>query len=205
MDSLAVSYASELARWGIETAIIVPGAFTKGTNHFAHSGSPCRQGPRRRIQCSGLTPACRNRRSERPGGAGAGRRRRRLRCRRDRRGRRHAVRHAALPHPCRSVAGWRRDRQRRRRSRPVRNVPPHRTGRPAEAQVSRFDRHQGFSLAKRFSLERGIESRCLRKQRDLDIEAAPQRLGPPGRFRFEIAAVGAARPDRDATFPWRAS
>ncbi len=40
MDSLAVSYASELARWGIETAIIVPGAFTKGTNHFAHSGAP---------------------------------------------------------------------------------------------------------------------------------------------------------------------
>ncbi|BCP53950.1 short-chain dehydrogenase/reductase [Kaistia sp. 32K] len=40
MDSLAVSYASELARWGIETAIVVPGAFTKGTNHFAHSGSP---------------------------------------------------------------------------------------------------------------------------------------------------------------------
>jgi hypothetical protein len=35
-----VSYASELARWGIETAIIVPGAFTKGTNHFGHSGSP---------------------------------------------------------------------------------------------------------------------------------------------------------------------
>jgi len=40
MDSLAVSYAGELARWGIETSIIVPGAFTKGTNHFAHSGSP---------------------------------------------------------------------------------------------------------------------------------------------------------------------
>ncbi|WP_050465592.1 SDR family oxidoreductase [Herbaspirillum autotrophicum] len=40
MDSLAVSYASELTRWGIETAIIVPGAFTKGTNHFAHSGAP---------------------------------------------------------------------------------------------------------------------------------------------------------------------
>src|SRR5258708_35043340 len=34
MDSLAVSYAGELARWGIETSIIVPGAFTKGTNHF---------------------------------------------------------------------------------------------------------------------------------------------------------------------------
>jgi NAD(P)-dependent dehydrogenase (short-subunit alcohol dehydrogenase family) len=40
MDSLAVSYASELARWGIETAIIVPGAFTRGTNHFAHAGAP---------------------------------------------------------------------------------------------------------------------------------------------------------------------
>ncbi|MEE3623148.1 SDR family oxidoreductase [Nitrospirillum sp. BR 11752] len=40
MDSLAVSYASELTRWGIETTIIVPGAFTKGTNHFAHAGSP---------------------------------------------------------------------------------------------------------------------------------------------------------------------
>jgi NAD(P)-dependent dehydrogenase (short-subunit alcohol dehydrogenase family) len=43
MDSLAVSYASELVRWGIETAIIVPGAFTKGTNHFAHSGAPADQ------------------------------------------------------------------------------------------------------------------------------------------------------------------
>ena len=40
MDSLAVSYAGELARWGIETSIIVPGAFTRGTNHFVHSGSP---------------------------------------------------------------------------------------------------------------------------------------------------------------------
>ena len=40
MDSLAVSYSTELARWGIETSIIVLGAFTKGTNHFAHSGKP---------------------------------------------------------------------------------------------------------------------------------------------------------------------
>ncbi|MBY5363326.1 SDR family NAD(P)-dependent oxidoreductase [Rhizobium leguminosarum] len=40
MDSLAVSYAGELTRWGIETSIIVPGAFAKGTNHFDHSGSP---------------------------------------------------------------------------------------------------------------------------------------------------------------------
>lgn len=40
MDSLAVSYAGELTRFGIETAIIVPGSFTKGTNHFAHAGHP---------------------------------------------------------------------------------------------------------------------------------------------------------------------
>lgn len=40
MDSLAVSYAGELTRWGIETSIIVPGAFTRGTNHFAHAGAP---------------------------------------------------------------------------------------------------------------------------------------------------------------------
>jgi NAD(P)-dependent dehydrogenase (short-subunit alcohol dehydrogenase family) len=40
MDALAVQYARELARWGIETTIIVPGAFTRGTNHFAHSGRP---------------------------------------------------------------------------------------------------------------------------------------------------------------------
>ena len=40
MDSLAVTYAGEVARWGIETAIVVPGAFTKGTNHFLHAGAP---------------------------------------------------------------------------------------------------------------------------------------------------------------------
>jgi NAD(P)-dependent dehydrogenase (short-subunit alcohol dehydrogenase family) len=40
MDALAVASARELTRWGIETSIIVPGAFTGGTNHFAHSGQP---------------------------------------------------------------------------------------------------------------------------------------------------------------------
>jgi NAD(P)-dependent dehydrogenase (short-subunit alcohol dehydrogenase family) len=37
-DALAVSYAAEVARFGIDTTIIVPGAFTSGTNHFAHAG-----------------------------------------------------------------------------------------------------------------------------------------------------------------------
>src|ERR1700736_2220278 len=40
MDAMAGVYARELTRGGIETSIIVPGAFTGGTNHFAHSGSP---------------------------------------------------------------------------------------------------------------------------------------------------------------------
>ncbi|TCC52327.1 SDR family oxidoreductase [Kribbella capetownensis] len=40
MDALAQSYALEVARFGIETTIVVPGAFTHGTNHFAHSGKP---------------------------------------------------------------------------------------------------------------------------------------------------------------------
>src|SRR5260221_6317194 len=40
MDAMAVQYARELTRWGIETSIIVPGAFTGGTNHYAHSGRP---------------------------------------------------------------------------------------------------------------------------------------------------------------------
>ena len=40
MDALAISYAAELKRFNIETSILVPGSFTKGTNHFAHSGKP---------------------------------------------------------------------------------------------------------------------------------------------------------------------
>lgn len=40
MDSLAISYAGELARWGIETVIASPGVYTSGTNHFAHADQP---------------------------------------------------------------------------------------------------------------------------------------------------------------------
>ncbi|KAL9597306.1 MAG: hypothetical protein Q9219_005230 [cf. Caloplaca sp. 3 TL-2023] len=40
MDALAECYAGELALWGIETSIIVPGAYTSGTNHFAHAAQP---------------------------------------------------------------------------------------------------------------------------------------------------------------------
>jgi len=40
MDALAVCYAKELAPFGIETSIVVPGAFTSGTNHFANAGHP---------------------------------------------------------------------------------------------------------------------------------------------------------------------
>ena len=38
MDSLAVSYAAEVARFGIDTVIVVPGSFTTGTHHFANAG-----------------------------------------------------------------------------------------------------------------------------------------------------------------------
>jgi NAD(P)-dependent dehydrogenase (short-subunit alcohol dehydrogenase family) len=40
MDSLAVSYAAELIKFGIDTTIVVPGSFTRGTNHFAHASKP---------------------------------------------------------------------------------------------------------------------------------------------------------------------
>jgi NAD(P)-dependent dehydrogenase (short-subunit alcohol dehydrogenase family) len=39
-DALAVSYAAEVSRFGIETTIVVPGAFTAGTNHFTNAGRP---------------------------------------------------------------------------------------------------------------------------------------------------------------------
>lgn len=40
VDAITVQYARELVRWGIETSIIVPDAFTSGTNHFAHAEHP---------------------------------------------------------------------------------------------------------------------------------------------------------------------
>lgn len=40
MDALAVAYAREVAPLGIESSIVVPGAFTTGTNHFANAGEP---------------------------------------------------------------------------------------------------------------------------------------------------------------------
>lgn len=40
MDSLAQTYARELHPWGIETTIVSPGVFTKGTNHFADAMQP---------------------------------------------------------------------------------------------------------------------------------------------------------------------
>ena len=38
LDALALSYASELARWGVETTIVVPGAL--GPGHYIRSGRP---------------------------------------------------------------------------------------------------------------------------------------------------------------------
>lgn len=40
MDSLAITLSYEIARFGIETSIVVPGAFTRGTSHFPTAGKP---------------------------------------------------------------------------------------------------------------------------------------------------------------------
>lgn len=40
MDALAESYAAELVKFGIDTTIVVPGAYPSGTSHFAHAGTP---------------------------------------------------------------------------------------------------------------------------------------------------------------------
>ena len=40
MDQIAVCYTRELAPLGIETSIVVPGAYTKGTSHFPNAGQP---------------------------------------------------------------------------------------------------------------------------------------------------------------------
>lgn len=40
MDSLAITLSYEIARFGIETSIVVPGAFTRGTAHFPTAGKP---------------------------------------------------------------------------------------------------------------------------------------------------------------------
>jgi NAD(P)-dependent dehydrogenase (short-subunit alcohol dehydrogenase family) len=82
MDALAVSYSTELALWGIETTIMVPGAFTKGTNHFAYAGAPSDKA----------------RLAEYEAGAG------------DCPDRRYAVRQAPVSRTCRSFAGRRGDR-----------------------------------------------------------------------------------------------
>jgi NAD(P)-dependent dehydrogenase (short-subunit alcohol dehydrogenase family) len=43
MDALAESYAAELTKFGIDTVIVVPGAYPSGTNHFAHASTPADQ------------------------------------------------------------------------------------------------------------------------------------------------------------------
>ena len=40
MDALAESYAAESIRFGVESTIVVPGAFTTGTNHFTNASVP---------------------------------------------------------------------------------------------------------------------------------------------------------------------
>ncbi|KAK5167535.1 uncharacterized protein LTR77_007234 [Saxophila tyrrhenica] len=50
MDSLAQTYARELNPWGIESTIVSPGVFTKGTNHFADAMKPGLEGVAREYE-----------------------------------------------------------------------------------------------------------------------------------------------------------
>jgi NAD(P)-dependent dehydrogenase (short-subunit alcohol dehydrogenase family) len=40
LDALAANTGLEVSRFGIETTIVVPGSFTRGTAHYAHAGAP---------------------------------------------------------------------------------------------------------------------------------------------------------------------
>ena len=71
MDSLAVSYASELTRWGVETSIIVPGAFHQGHQPLHPFRFPCRSGSSRRIQRRPLL-RCAGSGTQRSGSPGTG-------------------------------------------------------------------------------------------------------------------------------------
>jgi NAD(P)-dependent dehydrogenase (short-subunit alcohol dehydrogenase family) len=101
MDAVAVQYARELSRWGIETSIVVPGAFTRGTNHFGRRGSRgrVRARPVRGIRRAGADRIRRDR---------AGRCRREPGCRSDGGDRGCAVRQAPVPRARRSHPGRRR-------------------------------------------------------------------------------------------------
>jgi len=130
MDALAVSYSTELALWGIETTIIVPGAFTKGTNHFAHSGKPADQARIAEYESgpyAGVAEkAMRGLASLEPAGSDPSEVARQI------------VRVVDLPFGARPFRvqvdpsqDGRGDRQRGRRSHAPRNVSQHRSGRPA--------------------------------------------------------------------------
>ena len=142
MDALAVQYARELARWGIETSIVVPGAFTRGTNHFAHSGRPADEaraaeyeagpyagfGEQIQQAFAAIVPDDAD-----PAGVAD-----RIVDVVDMR-----FRHPAVPLPLRPEPGWRRCRLYRARSAPCRNAAPRRhvgSVAPGKAGLNSHDR-----------------------------------------------------------------
>ena len=133
MDAIAVQYARELSRRGIETSIIVPGAFTSGTNHFANASRPADAGRAAKYEAGPRITALasRSRRHLRPSSARCRRRRRR---RGDRECCRRPVRKATVSRSRRSHAGWRRCRLRSARSHSRRDAAPGRPERPSKAE-----------------------------------------------------------------------
>lgn len=53
LDALAASYQPELARFGIESCIVVPGVFSRGTNHLTDAAQPADSAVARQYRSSG--------------------------------------------------------------------------------------------------------------------------------------------------------
>lgn len=124
MDTLAVVYARELTGWGIETTIVVPGAFTQRHQSLRPRRQTGRSSSLGRIRERTLRRLC-GAHSPRLCGHGAARRRGLCGRRRDRRSRRRSHRQAALSRAHRSVARRRGGRQRSIRPRTCRNDQTH--------------------------------------------------------------------------------
>jgi len=128
MDSLAVSYAAELARFGIDSTIVVPGSFTTGTNHFANAGHPADHAVAAAYESeyAGLMDQVATRLAElapTDQEPTEGRQSHRA-------GRRHPQGQPPLPGAHRPRRRRRRSRQRRGRPDPTGVLSPHRTRRP---------------------------------------------------------------------------
>ncbi|MGY3291957.1 NAD(P)-dependent dehydrogenase (short-subunit alcohol dehydrogenase family) [Bradyrhizobium sp. LM3.6] len=141
LDALALGYAGELARWGVETTIVVPSAL--GPGHYIRSGRPLdtvraeeyADGPTAdlsEVALSALAQLSAKDRTPQDVATAI------AECRR------HAIRTASATRSFRSGRRRSRNRRRRRRQRPRGTAPPHRTGRHSQADIHRIGRPERF-------------------------------------------------------------